>query len=77
MKKNKIKFCTNCGNLDEGQVGGSIFITLLLLLFYIIPGLIYEIWRTSKKRLACKKCGKRGLIPEDSPIAQKFLNDNV
>ncbi len=73
----KVKLCTNCGNVEEGKVGGSLILTLILLLFWIIPGLIYEVWRTSEKQLQCKKCHSKGLIPKDSVVAQKFIKDNT
>ena len=69
------KFCQHCGNIDRGEAGGSLIITLLLLCFMIIPGLIYESWRTSEGQLICKKCHQKGLVPVHSLIAQKTIKD--
>lgn len=69
------KFCQHCGNIDVGVASGSIMITLLLLCLGIIPGLIYESWRTSEGQLQCRKCSQKGLLPVHSIIAQKSMKE--
>lgn len=72
----KDKFCPHCGHIGKPKVGGSLFITLILLLLWVIPGLIYEIWRTSEKQLVCEECRHKGLIPASSPVAQRHIREN-
>lgn len=69
----KKQYCPNCGNVGKGTVRGSLAITLLLLCFFILPGIIYELWRESGGRRKCKVCGANGMIPADSPNAQKLM----
>jgi predicted RNA-binding Zn-ribbon protein involved in translation (DUF1610 family) len=67
MKKLKnIYVCPNCEYTGEGKVPGSTFITLVLLLFWVVPGVIYYFWRVSKKERICPKCGARPMMPYDT-----------
>ena len=52
--------CTQCGYVGEpkGAIGGNGCIEVLLWFFFIIPGLIYSIWRSSSRYKVCPKCGK-------------------
>ncbi|HUY62226.1 MAG TPA: hypothetical protein VMV50_00300 [Candidatus Paceibacterota bacterium] len=67
--------CTNCGHVGspKEEIPGSIWITLILLCFFILPGIIYEIWRNSGTKKVCKLCGNANLVPIDSPNAIKML----
>jgi Zn-finger nucleic acid-binding protein len=69
--------CTNCGYLGKSTtvVQGSFLIEVILWLFFLIPGIIYSIWRLTTKHRACPKCGARNMIPPDSPRAQKLLRE--
>jgi predicted RNA-binding Zn-ribbon protein involved in translation (DUF1610 family) len=51
--------CPNCGyeGKPKTKVEGAMFVEFLLLLFFIIPGLIYSAWRSSTKHYVCPKCG--------------------
>lgn len=70
--------CTSCYYQGKGKANtrGSFVIELILWLFFIIPGLIYTVWRLTTKAKVCPKCGQNTLIPEDSPrgveLAQKY-----
>ncbi len=48
--------CLNCGHVGATKLRGSTFITLILLLFYIIPGIIYMVWRRGGGGV-CSACG--------------------
>jgi hypothetical protein len=69
--------CTTCGSIGSPKkvIKGSFIVELLLWLFMILPGAIYTVYRLSTKKSVCSKCGNHNLIPLDSPIAKKFLND--
>lgn len=71
-----LKYCPNCGSITDGKIPGSLWITLFLLLLWVLPGIVYEIWRTQKSQLRCAKCNLSGLIPIDSVVAKKALKDN-
>jgi hypothetical protein len=69
--------CSACGHVGSGKntPKGSLGVEILLWLFFIIPGLIYSIWRQSSYHKACPVCGSANLIPVDSPVGQKLLKD--
>lgn len=69
--------CSACGHIGSSKtaIKGNGLIEIVLWLFFIIPGLIYSIWRSSSRYKVCKKCGSTNLIPLDSPIGQKVLAD--
>lgn len=68
-------YCPSCGSTGSGQTHtkGSIFIELVLWLCFLVPGLIYSIWRLSTRQKVCQKCSNPGLIPTNSPKAKKEL----
>lgn len=67
-------FCTTCGATSTGNLDnkGSLLIEIVLWLCFLIPGLIYSIWRRSGRKNACEQCGATTLIPPDSPVAKKM-----
>jgi len=68
-------YCTDCGTQCNGKrkAKGSTLVELVLWLCFIIPGLIYSVWRVSNKYIACSACGSPSLIPIDSPKARREL----
>jgi predicted permease len=69
--------CTRCGVVQDPAtaVKGSMLIELVLWLMFIVPGLIYSLWRLSSKHTKCRACGATELIPMNSPAGQKLLRD--
>ncbi len=69
------EYCPSCGTVGVPQFrkSGSTALEVLLWLFFLIPGIIYSIWRTSTKRWVCPKCEQSGMIPLDSPKAKAAL----
>ena len=66
----KKMLCPNCGHEGRG-IGirpGSGVIECFLWLLFIVPGLIYLMWRSNGKFRGCPKCESR-MIPGDSPRA--------
>lgn len=70
--------CKQCGTVHDGSVNlpGSGWIELVLWLAYMVPGLIYSIWRRSKRKPTCRSCGGRELVPLYSPIGAKLVNEH-
>lgn len=56
-KANLIK-CPNCAYEGEGKkfIKGSFGIEIVLWIFFIVPGLIYSIWRLTTPYFGCPKC---------------------
>ena len=63
--------CMTCG-IDakpKTVTKGSIAIELILWLCFLVPGLIYSIWRLTTRGAVCSGCGGTTLVPMDSPAA--------
>lgn len=73
------RVCTACGYVGtpERVTKGSFGVELILWICFLVPGLIYSIWRITTRHDGCPKCGNQALIPKDSPMAQKFLRENM
>ncbi len=69
--------CTECGYLGKSktETKGSFLIEIVLWLFFIIPGLIYSIWRASSKEVVCPQCRNASLIPANSPKGIKLVKE--
>lgn len=69
------KVCPHCGTRGESQTitQGSTAIELILWLCFIIPGLIYSLWRLTTRNQACPSCGQTGMIPVNSPNGRRLI----
>jgi len=69
------RYCPQCGHVGAArkQMRGSLAVELLLYFFFIVPGLVYSLWRASTKAPTCELCGQPGVIPADSPRARAVL----
>ena len=72
------KACLTCGHVGTPRLKapGSTAITLILFCFYIIPGIIYQIWRNSSVKEVCELCGGTLLVPPNSPAGRKVVDEN-
>lgn len=70
--------CTQCGHVGKPKQKnrGNGFIELILWLSFIVPGIIYSIWRRSTPLQMCTECKNQTLIPVDSPLAKKLMSDS-
>lgn len=68
-------YCPACGQTGNGvrHVPGSILIELVLWLCFLVPGIIYSIWRHAASKKACHVCRTAELIPVNSPRARREL----
>lgn len=69
--------CKACGHVGTTQMvtRGSLAIEIVLWLCFLIPGLIYSLWRSTSRHSACRKCASTEIIPADSPIGKKLIAD--
>ncbi len=74
----KQSVCSSCGTVGNTKkvTKGSFFIEIILWIFFIIPGLIYTIWRLTSRYNSCAVCNSTNLVPVDSPVGQKLINQN-
>jgi len=69
--------CSSCGSQTKGKslTKGSIIMELFLWLVFLIPGLIYSIWRLTTKSKVCSECESKEIIPITTPLGKKLLKD--
>lgn len=67
--------CTRCGTAHNTSdtLPGSGWIELVLWLFWLLPGVIYSIWRRGKRRPVCAACGSHDLVPLESPEGRRLV----
>ena len=70
------RICTHCGTANRGQraLSGSGWIELVLWLFWLLPGLIYSIWRRTGTK-TCHACGRRDLVGLQTPAGRKLVRE--
>lgn len=66
--------CPNCGytGLPQKVARGSGVIEVILWLCYLIPGLLYSVWRAGTKHYVCPKCGNME-IEDAVPVTPSVL----
>lgn len=70
-----LSICTQCGTVGKPKTTtpGSFFMELILWLCFLVPGLIYSVWRLSARRPTCRTCGAiRSLVPLQSPRGREL-----
>ena len=74
-RKGPVRVCTVCHHKGPARshTKGSTGIELVLWLMLIIPGLIYNLWRLSTRRMVCAECGAEQLVPPGSPVGQRII----
>ena len=70
--------CTSCGYIGETETitKGSTDTEIILWFCFLIPGLIYSIWRFRSRYEECPICDQATIIPADSPEAQQIIREN-
>lgn len=69
--------CTHCGTrgTPKDRVKGSMGMELILWLCFLLPGLLYSIWRLSSKERVCPACQQPGMIPIATPVGKKIVGE--
>lgn len=64
--------CSACGTTGKPktETRGSFFIEVILWLCFLIPGMIYTVWRLTTRRKVCRACSAHQLLPLDSPAGK-------
>ncbi|WP_440105381.1 WYL domain-containing protein [Acidovorax sp. BL-A-41-H1] len=67
-----VVYCTACGTEGRGKTKtrGSLLIEVVLWVCFLVPGLVYSLWRHSSKHKVCGACGSEALVPLNSPVAR-------
>jgi predicted nucleic-acid-binding Zn-ribbon protein len=67
--------CQNCGytGLSKRSIKGSTGIEIVLWLCFLIPGIIYSLWRGKSRYDVCPACNSTNIVPIDTPNGAKLL----
>jgi len=66
--------CTQCHYSGLAALRGSGGIEFILWCFYLLPGLIYSVWRRGRNsNIICLECGGKTMIPIKSPRGRDLL----
>ena len=70
-KTGTARHCKTCGVDGEPKMEtrGHFAIEVVLWLCFIVPGLIYSVWRLVSKHPVCASCGAAVLVPTSSRAA--------
>jgi predicted RNA-binding Zn-ribbon protein involved in translation (DUF1610 family) len=61
---NKCISCNNCGHTGWSKNRGNFLITIVLVIFFFVPAIIYEIWRRTGLGV-CENCGSDLVVPSN------------
>lgn len=70
-----VRLCTLCGHetlQPLRRMPGTGWVSLLLLVPFVLPGVVYQVWRFAMRREVCPRCGSTALIPGDAPLARTW-----
>jgi hypothetical protein len=67
---NKCISCNNCGHTGWSENRGNFLITIVLAIFFVVPAIIYEIWRRTGLGV-CESCGSDLVVPSNSCATNK------
>ena len=74
-ERNKLFFCLSCHHAGSAKTEnkGHILIEIILWFAFLVPGLLYSIWRRTNQKEQCKSCNSMEVIPSNSPRAIEAL----
>ena len=70
--------CTNCGTVvtdPKTATKGHFLFEVILWLCFIVPGMLYTIWRLTTRAKVCHSCGSANLVSLDSPVGKRLYSD--
>lgn len=70
--------CTQCGHHGpaKSHTRGTMALELALWLMFILPGIIYSLWRLSTRANVCASCGSAALVAPSSPAGRRMLRED-
>jgi len=70
--------CRNCLSQVRPMKNtpGTFFLELVLWILFILPGILYSVWRISARKYICPMCRSDQLVPLNSPAAA-MLQKNI
>ena len=79
FNKEPTHICTKCGYQGRPvtKTKGSLFLELILWLMFLLPGVLYSIWRLTTRAKVCPKCKTPNMIPFDTPKGWEMLKEEI
>lgn len=70
--------CKDCGTVAEPKrkARGAMAVEIILWLCFLLPGVVYSVWRLSNKYDACAACGSEKLLPLSSPVGAQVAQSS-
>ncbi len=67
--------CTNCHTIGKpiNYTPGSFLVECALWLLFIVPGVLYSLWRISARKKVCAECRAPNMISEQSNRGQRII----
>ena len=67
----RVAYCRECGTVTPPKrfLPGSDGVEVALWLLFLLPGVIYSVWRRTSHYWGCGNCKSARIIDPDSPIA--------
>ena len=68
-------YCITCESYETApkKTPGSLIIEIFLWCMFLVPGIIYSVWRITSRKRVCRTCASLDIVPPNSPIAQRKL----
>lgn len=74
-RSDELLICTTCGaqtDMPHTKTRGLFAVEVVLWLAFVIPGLLYSLWRQSTRQKVCPTCGSATLIVANTPDGRKL-----
>lgn len=68
--------CTRCGSIfqkPKRHLPGTFLMELFLFLLFVLPGLVYGVWRLMAAKMVCPACGSEQIVPETTPVGRQII----
>lgn len=71
--------CTVCKTISERSrttMPGSDSAEIALWIVFLLPGIVYSIWRNNAKAEVCPSCNSKAIVPLSSPTGQSIQREH-
>lgn len=68
----KAKACLSCYYVGRGRYPGSLWVYPFAYFMFFVPGVLYWIYRAASGQCVCFKCGRKTLVPLDTPLGREI-----
>jgi hypothetical protein len=76
VRPKQTMYCPSCGTRErpKSKYQGSDVLSVVLFLLIFPAWIAYEIWRSASAKWICPACGKAGMVPADTPLANRVTS---